>query len=167
MSDALAPGTRLGPYEILSASSAPALWARCKAHAILAWSATSRSRPFVSLLDGSGAPAPLRARSERCRGAQSSQPSGRLRPRHRGRRPLHRLRAARRRDAARAAANGRRAGAQSGRLRGADCAGLAAAHEKGIVHRDLKPENIFVTREAREDPRLRPREADPHVPIRR
>src|SRR5271165_2443414 len=27
--------------------------------------------------------------------------------------------------------------------------GLAAAHDKGIVHRDLKPENIFVTREGR------------------
>jgi len=27
--------------------------------------------------------------------------------------------------------------------------GLAAAHEKGIVHRDLKPENIFVTEEGR------------------
>ncbi len=27
--------------------------------------------------------------------------------------------------------------------------GLAAAHEKGIVHRDLKPENIFVTRDDR------------------
>ncbi len=27
--------------------------------------------------------------------------------------------------------------------------GLAAAHEKGIVHRDLKPENLFVTREGR------------------
>jgi eukaryotic-like serine/threonine-protein kinase len=27
--------------------------------------------------------------------------------------------------------------------------GLAAAHEKGIVHRDLKPENIFVTRDER------------------
>jgi eukaryotic-like serine/threonine-protein kinase len=27
--------------------------------------------------------------------------------------------------------------------------GLAAAHHKGIVHRDLKPENIFITREAR------------------
>jgi eukaryotic-like serine/threonine-protein kinase len=27
--------------------------------------------------------------------------------------------------------------------------GLAAAHEKGIVHRDLKPENVFVTREGR------------------
>jgi len=27
--------------------------------------------------------------------------------------------------------------------------GLAAAHEKGIVHRDLKPENIFVTKEGR------------------
>jgi serine/threonine protein kinase len=26
-------------------------------------------------------------------------------------------------------------------------AGLAAAHEKGIVHRDLKPENVFVTRD--------------------
>ncbi len=27
--------------------------------------------------------------------------------------------------------------------------GLAAAHEKGIVHRDLKPENIFITRDER------------------
>jgi serine/threonine-protein kinase len=27
--------------------------------------------------------------------------------------------------------------------------GLAAAHHKGIVHRDLKPENVFVTREGR------------------
>ena len=27
--------------------------------------------------------------------------------------------------------------------------GLAAAHEKGIVHRDLKPENLFVTRDGR------------------
>ncbi|MHB8541222.1 MAG: serine/threonine-protein kinase [Candidatus Acidiferrales bacterium] len=27
--------------------------------------------------------------------------------------------------------------------------GLAAAHEKGIVHRDLKPENIFLTRDGR------------------
>ena len=27
--------------------------------------------------------------------------------------------------------------------------GLAAAHERGIVHRDLKPENIFVTRDGR------------------
>jgi serine/threonine protein kinase len=27
--------------------------------------------------------------------------------------------------------------------------GLAAAHEKGIVHRDLKPENLFITRDKR------------------
>src|SRR5215813_10891691 len=27
--------------------------------------------------------------------------------------------------------------------------GLAAAHEKGIVHRDLKPENVFITRDGR------------------
>jgi serine/threonine protein kinase/Tol biopolymer transport system component len=27
--------------------------------------------------------------------------------------------------------------------------GLSAAHEKGIVHRDLKPENVFVTKEGR------------------
>jgi Tol biopolymer transport system component len=27
--------------------------------------------------------------------------------------------------------------------------GLAAAHEKGMVHRDLKPENVFVTRDGR------------------
>ncbi len=27
--------------------------------------------------------------------------------------------------------------------------GLAAAHEKGIIHRDLKPDNIFITRDGR------------------
>ncbi len=27
--------------------------------------------------------------------------------------------------------------------------GLSAAHEKGIIHRDLKPENIFITKESR------------------
>src|SRR5438270_3103778 len=27
--------------------------------------------------------------------------------------------------------------------------GLAAAHEKGIVHRDLKPENVFITKDGR------------------
>jgi len=27
--------------------------------------------------------------------------------------------------------------------------GLAAAHEKGILHRDLKPENVFITRDGR------------------
>ena len=44
-----------------------------------------------------------------------------------------------------------RAGALPAR-KAADCAiqvahGLAAAHEKGIVHRDLKPENVFVGRD--------------------
>ncbi len=29
------------------------------------------------------------------------------------------------------------------------CQGLAAAHEKGIVHRDLKPENLFITHDGR------------------
>ena len=39
--------------------------------------------------------------------------------------------------------------------------GLAKAHGAGIVHRDLKPENIMVTQgRVREDPRLRPGEAD-------
>jgi hypothetical protein len=28
-------------------------------------------------------------------------------------------------------------------------AGIAAAHQKGIVHRDLKPENVFITRDGR------------------
>ena len=29
------------------------------------------------------------------------------------------------------------------------CQGLAAAHERGLVHRDLKPENLFITRDGR------------------
>ena len=29
------------------------------------------------------------------------------------------------------------------------CEGLAAAHSRGIVHRDLKPENLFLTRDGR------------------
>src|SRR5437588_2921963 len=46
-----------------------------------------------------------------------------------------------------------RAGALSTRTAGdhaeQTARGLAAAHEKGIVHRDLKPENIFITRDGR------------------
>jgi eukaryotic-like serine/threonine-protein kinase len=34
-------------------------------------------------------------------------------------------------------------------------AGLAAAHARGVVHRDLKPENVFITRDGRQDSRLR------------
>ena len=43
--------------------------------------------------------------------------------------------------------------------------GLAKAHAAGIVHRDLKPENVMVTeRRARQDPRLRPRQAGREPP---
>ena len=42
--------------------------------------------------------------------------------------------------------------------------GLAAAHDRGIIHRDLKPENLFLTRDRpREDPGLRRGETDPHA----
>src|SRR5215470_13891176 len=45
-------------------------------------------------------------------------------------------------------------GAQLGQRRAIDYAlqitnGLAAAHEKGIIHRDLKPDNIFITNDGR------------------
>jgi serine/threonine protein kinase len=39
--------------------------------------------------------------------------------------------------------------------------GLAAAHEKGIVHRDLKPENLFVLTDGRE--KTRPSASSPRT----
>ena len=63
---------------------------------------------------------------------------------------LRRHRAARGRDAARAAGRRPRCPSRKAVDYGVQIVrGIAAAHEKGIVHRDLKPENIFVTSDGR------------------
>src|SRR5262245_52786213 len=44
---------------------------------------------------------------------------------------------------------GPRAPRRRGELAGQMADGLAAAHEKGVIHRDLKPDNLWITRDGR------------------
>ena len=147
----LTAGTRLGPYEIVAAIGAGRhgrglSGARSTPRPRRRDQGASRRRSRPTLI------ASHRFEQEARAAAALNHPEHPRRLRHRParRRAVHRLGAARRRDAARAA---RRGGALPVR-KAVEYAvqiahGLAAAHEKGIVHRDLKPENIFITGDGR------------------
>ena len=146
----LAPGARLGPYEILR-RSARAAWARSTARATRSCSATSRSRccPSGSPQTSRRSPASSAKRgpSRRSRTRTSSRSTTSAAT---AARPTPSWSCSRARRCASELRGGPAAAAQGGRAtRRRSPKGLAAAHEKGIVHRDLKPENLFVTRDGR------------------
>ena len=118
---------------------------RCGAHSTRAASSRRHQGSSRRVLTRSRSPAPVHAGSTGGRHIESPQRPGDLLGRGTGPVTVPCHRAARRRDAARAAHRGELPEGKALEYGDQIVQGLAAAHQKSIVHRDLKPENIFIT----------------------